>query len=573
MIADRIRAWFQPRAAVARPDDPALYLRWLPVHVEGLGFFLNSEEAFSLAVVWGCMDVITKAIASCRWNVYTYDGKNNHVWLQDDPLDYVLNTRPNPDMTAIAMKEALLYSALPGGNGYGEILMDRSGRVNGIMPLDATRVTPRRDPQTWELYYEYSQPSGGIGVIPAWKMYHLKGPSLDGFLGDNRLARAAAAVGLAVAQQRFSTTYFGNNTVVGGVLEYPKSLDPKTHANLKKSWAENHQGINKAHNPTILENGMKWIPFQSDAEKAQLIESRKFQIEEICRFFGVPPHKVAHLDRATFNNIEHLGIEFVRDALTPWALRLQQEADFKLFSARGPARFTKLDMGWLSMGDFKTRMEGYAVARRIGAYSVNDILRKEGENQIGPEGDIRTVESAMIPLAQLEEFVESQIERNAAPKEAPPTTGAPGQGTGGAREALPGRPQDDQKGPSGDRLAARRRQLLLEAITVNLASALERYGRRLENRAADLRRKLPESRVLMNLSEEKDKLRPKLLEDCLPSVALLAKAEDVELPSWAVEGGVLAAADEVLNDGAEPREAAERLVVVLTQTAVKRSES
>jgi hypothetical protein len=202
-------------------------------------------------------------------------------------------------------------------------------------------------------------------------------------MGDNLVARMAKGLGLALAQERFASTYFGNNTIIGGYLKYPKTMDDKTFEHVRQSWADRHKGPDKAHKPAILEGGAEWIPFTNNAEQAQLTDSRKFTVEEICRWFGVPPHKVQHLDRSTYNNIEQQALEFIRDACTPWARRWEQEADFKLLGHKVPARSMCIDMAPLTQGDFKTRMEGYAIGRQWGVYTVNEIRIKEGENPIG----------------------------------------------------------------------------------------------------------------------------------------------------------------------------------------------
>ena len=154
-----------------------------------------------------------------------------------------------------------------------------------------------------------------------------------------------------------------------------------------------------------------------DPEKMDLINVRTFSLAEIARFFGVPPYKVQDMDRATFNNIEQLGMEFVRDALTPWAQRLEQEADFKLFAQKIPWRHTKIDMDWLTHGDAVSRATSYQMYRRMGVFSANDILEKEGRNTIGSEGDLRLVEMNMTTydgivaaVDLLEEQANTQIE-------------------------------------------------------------------------------------------------------------------------------------------------------------------
>src|SRR6202022_5065905 len=194
-------------------------------------------------------------------------------------------------------------SALTWGNGYAEIVRNSRGDVAELWPLFPDRMIPRRrDVAPYALFYEYLNQDGGRVELEPDRVFHLRGPGIAGLVGDNVVSRAAKAMSLAAAQERFASTYFGNNTVIGGALKHPKKLTPETHDRLKKDWEDKYKGPFKANRPIILEEGMEWLPFSNDAEKAQLIASRTFQIEEICRWYGVPPHKVQHLLRATFNN-------------------------------------------------------------------------------------------------------------------------------------------------------------------------------------------------------------------------------------------------------------------------------
>jgi HK97 family phage portal protein len=544
VIADRLGALFarpQGRGDVRQPD-PSRFLQYIPTTAFSSGVSFTEEEALQLSVVWGCIDAITKAIASCRWKVFEVDGaRREHR--PNDPVDYLLNTRPNPETSAIAFRESLLYQALPYGNAYAEIERAPNGRVAALWPLLSNRMVPRRDPETLALYYEYYNVDGGRTILQPSQVFHLRGPSINGLLGDNLIARAASTIGLAIAAERFSSTYFGNNTIVGAVLEYPKTLDDKTYERLKQDWEEKRAGPDKAHKPLILEGGMKFEQLTTEPEKAQLVDSRKFQVEEICRWFGVPPHKVQHLDRATFNNIEHLGIEFVRDAVTPWALRLQQEADFKLFAPRAPWRESKLDVAWLSFGDAKSRAEAQQIWRRVGAFSANDILEMEGRNTIGPEGDIRIVEANMQRL-ELVGTTPAAAVTPTAPASARPEPAAPGDD-----EAEPG--SDD--GTPG---AA----LLREAVVVLLTSAMDRYAKRLSNRAADLRRRgVNEEKIAANLADERIRLRTGFLEECLPGVTIALKAAGHQGVTPDQEAQVLLVAD-AIDAGRSPADAAARLV-------------
>jgi HK97 family phage portal protein len=447
--------WGRMRNALRR-EQPTSRLLWMAPD-QPSGIWITPQNALDASVVWACVMAITNAIAPSSWRIFRMEGEKR-TYLPDDRLDYVLNVRPNPEMTAIAFREAMSVQALTWGNAYAEIVPNARGDVAELWPLFSDRMTPVRS-DAGALSYQYVQFGGELVFLPPERVYHLHGAGIAGLVGDNQVARMAKSIGLASAQERYASTYFGNNTIIGGVLKHPTKLkDQTTKDRLQKDWTDKYGGPFKANKPIILEEGMEWLPFDNNAENAQLVASRMFQIEEICRWYGVPPHKVQHLLRSTFNNIEHQSIEFVRDGVLPWARRYEQEADFKLLPQRAPWRKTSIDTAWLTQGDFKTRMEGYAIGRNIGMFSVNDLLRKEGENTIGAEGDIRLAPANMTRL----ELVGTQPAGSAGPGSQPGADAAdagadgrgerPGRdGARGARRALRLRPRAASAAAAGAR--------------------------------------------------------------------------------------------------------------------------
>jgi HK97 family phage portal protein len=450
---------------LTKPVNPRDYVGWW-WHRSPAGVRVTAEDAFQVSVFWACIDAIMKAIACSPWQIFQRTPNGGRELLPDDQLAYLLNVRSNEDMTAISCKEAILIAALSWGNGYAEIVRN-AGKVVALYPITPDRVTPWRD-EDGNLQYRVQNDSGSVVFLDQMDIFHLRGPGITGLVGDNVVSKAVHTLGLAIAAERFGEVYFGNNTEVGGVLKTAQKLDDNAYNRLKSQWAERHAGPSRAFRPAILDNGLDWVTTTTKANDAQLIQTRKFQLEEICRWFGVPPHKVQSLERATNNNIEHQGIEFARDALTPWKKRLEQEADHKLFSARGPSRFSLIDIGWVLKGDFQSRAQGYQIMRNIGAFSVNDIMLEEGRDTIGPDGDIRIVNAASIRL-------EDVGENYAALSQPEDSTEPP------ARQN-----ENTDTPPAGQDASAS--EIISDSFRIMFQSVYDRVDRRRRNRRADLER-------------------------------------------------------------------------------------
>jgi len=558
------------RYVFARGEDPRRMVHYYPIPVQAAGVVLTTEVSQQVSVVWACVDTITKAIASSQWRVFERRGRQR-IMLPDDPLTYLLNTRPNPEMTAIAFRECLLYQALLIGNGYAEIIRDGSGRVAQLWPLMTDRVCMRRSQETGDIFYEYYNFNGPTVAYRPDQIYHLRGPSPSGWLGDNMVARAAKSIALHLAQERFSSAYYANGASAGIVLKNARPLDDKAYEKMKNRWNDEHLGPDKASRVAVLDGGWDVDSLSNKPADSELLASRKYQLEEICRFFGVPPHRVQDLSRATYNNIEHLGLEFVRDALTPWCERMEQEADFKLFPQRAPWRSTNIDIDWLAHGDAQARSSFYEKMRNIGVFSANDILEKENMNTLGEEGNLRVLMSnyttyegvqAMVDQTNAEnETLRQGLPDPTAPLKDPPDNGGLGGGVQVSRRLrsgavlslvaspLPRAPDTDSP--------MRAREALFGAVLTLVSGSLERYSKRLQNRAADLHRgKKSQSQINTMLADERSKIRPKLIEELLEVFTPALLKQCAYSPS---EQDFVSAADSVDN-GMDPVSVAASLV-------------
>lgn len=485
----RLTGYFRSRnAGTIGVADPSWNLRQYLWAFEA-GMTINIDEALRVSPVFCAMDTIVRSIAACPWNVYEVKGRSRDL-RSDDSLAYVLNTRANPWTTAIAFREGLLWSALGWGNGYAEIQRDASRRVKYLWNLDPERVTPKLRPDTGEFAYEIRQPTGGTVWADASDIYHLRGGSLTGYVGDNTLGRAARSIATAAAAQQFAAAYFANGTVLSGYFTSQKTLAPNDKKALVADWQEKHSGGPGAkHKSPIFPVGLEWHPLSSEPEKAQLLETRQFSVADVARWFGVPLHLLMDPkgSQGYGTNIEQSGIQFVNGCLHPWAERHEQEADWKLLPDRPATRETKIDLSRHQKGDFKTRAEGYAVLKKAGVYSQNMVLEAEGMNTVGPRGDVFFVESSMIP-----------VERAIDPPEPTPAQAPAPSEPGDEGEAMPVAPPKKRPGMSS---------------VARVAIALDRFERKLAARRADMERNAPE-KAEANAADLRRQMTAALEDEC-----------------------------------------------------------
>ena len=398
--------WLHRMIVALRRTTPEKYpgsarIVYVPMQSQA-GIRVDHDNALQLSAVWACVRIISETIAALPWQVFQYS-ENSGRERVSGAFEAMLDIKANGEMDAGTLRETLLGHALTWGNGYAEIERDGfSGRPVALWPIMPDRVAVKRD-DDGQLVYEISQ-SQGKTLLPARDVFHLHGLGFDGLQGYSVISMAAQSIGLGLATERYGSAFFGNGAIPGLVLQHPAALSAVAYDRIKESWQERHQGPNKAHRPAILEEGMSVEKIGLPPEDSQFLETRKFQTQEICRWYRVPPHKVADLERATFSNIEHQAIEFVQDTILPWTRRLEREAQIKLLGPTQRNRqFTRLNLKSLLRGDDKSRAEFYDKMRNMGVFSVNEIRALEDMNPIGPAGDKHIVQMNMTTLEKVGE--------------------------------------------------------------------------------------------------------------------------------------------------------------------------
>lgn len=396
------------------------------------GVRVDEMRAMQTSAVYACVKILAETVASLPLHLYKKgkDGKSETA--EQHPLFYCLHDSPNEESTSFEFRETMMTSLLLWGNAYARKIR-KNGHVTELWYLKPQLMTVERDTNTGKIKYTYSDDITNQTIVyTPDQVFHIKGLSVDGVVGLSPIAQAREAVGLSLATEEYGAKFFGNGARPGGVLEHPGILkDPEK---LRESWNKVYQGTRNSHKVAVLEEGMKYHTIGIAPEDAQFLETRKYQVNEICRIFRVPPHLVGDLERATFSNIEHQSIEFVQHTIRPWLVRWEQEISRSLLDEKERLLyFPKFNVDGLMRGDYKSRMEGYAVGRQNGWLSINDIRRLEDMPLIPKEdgGDTYLVNGNM-KSASTDDKEKQEGGSNGEGQEG--TANAPDDGTSGKRK-------------------------------------------------------------------------------------------------------------------------------------------
>lgn len=360
------------------------------------GARVTESSAMGLSAYYACLRCIAEDIG--KLPLITYRRLERGKERATNHANFAaLHDAPNPDMSAMSFRETLTHWALGWGNGFAEIATDGYGKP-ALFPIHPSRVRVRRSKAAaGGLVYAVRNEDGTEVAIPQGSMLHIHGLGGDGAVGYSVLRYAAESVGLGLSAQSFGAAFFGNGANAGSVLEHPGQMKPAAYERLRKEWTEIYTGTENANKPAILENGMKFNRISIPPNEAQFLETRQFNVEDICRWFRVPPHKVQHLMRAQgWSTLDASNTDYLTDTLLPWLVRWEQELKRKLFVGDNE-HFAEHLVAGIMRGDMKTRSDYYRTQFAIGSLSVNDIREAENMNPVDG-GDEHFVPLNMIPL-------------------------------------------------------------------------------------------------------------------------------------------------------------------------------
>lgn len=301
------------------------------------GVDVNSTSAMRVSAVYACVQRIAGAIASLPLHIYerTSDGRRR---VEDAPLWWLLNETPTGRYTAASHWESKAGDVLLRGDGFTFIGRDRMGNIKELIPLPFSAVEVVRDlTQIGGSLKYYVNDVSRFGV-DASDMLHFAGLGFNGFRSMSVIQWAARnAVGAAMAMDEYAGKFFANGAHPSMVLQTDHKMGPENIAKLQQAFATKYAGVDNAHRiPLVLTEGLKAEALSLTAEDAQLLEARRFQVVDIARAFGVPPHMIGETTAATSwgSGIESMNRGFVTYTLQPHLVRIEQEINRKLWPQR-----------------------------------------------------------------------------------------------------------------------------------------------------------------------------------------------------------------------------------------------
>lgn len=344
---------------------------------------INNDSALEVSAAFACIRAISEDIGKLPFKIYRQTDERTKAQQYSHSLYNILRFRPNPEMTAQAFRESITAHALGWGNGYAEIQKDINGNIVGLWLLRPDKVSIYRD-KSERLFYRVQNETGGFIDLWSDEVLHIHGLGFDGVAGYNVIKYARESLAIAKASEKFGAAFFGNGCHFGGNLEHPTNLSKDAQKRLIDQIEKEYQGVDKSHRLLILEEGMKFAKNIIDPKESQFLETRQFSVPEICRWFRVPPHKIADLTKSAFSNIEQQNIDYVTDGLLGWCERWEQECWYKLLSdsEKKENYFFKIIVEGLLRGDITARTAAYKAQFDMGAISPNEIRELENRNPV-----------------------------------------------------------------------------------------------------------------------------------------------------------------------------------------------
>lgn len=369
------------------------------------GKLVSPRNALGVAPVWSCVNILaddwaTLPIVPYRWlkaGLDREEARDHYLWP-------IWQGEANPRMSSFHFKHVMETWRQLWGNAYAEIETNGRGQVLALWPWRPDRVKVWLDNPNdvrSRIFYTYvpTDRSKKPITLPQEQMLHVRHISLDGIMGLSPIEVHRQTVGISMAMTEHQGRFYSNGAVIKGVLQHPGKLSEKAKESLKASIDE-YRGLANSHRIAIFEEGLQYKEIGMPLRDAQYVESSNMNALDQCRVYKVPAHRAGYLERATNNNIEQLGMEYVQYTLGPNAANWCSEIHFSMLSTRELADiFVEPDFTHLLMGDHAARAAYYTALANAGVLSPDEMRGKEGYNPLpGGVGKLPRVPMNTMPI-------------------------------------------------------------------------------------------------------------------------------------------------------------------------------
>lgn len=340
------------------------------------GIQITPETAINFVTVYACVRAIAETISSLPLPIYERLPEGGKRRLTDHPVWRCFNVSPDGYLDAFQWRETCIAHMLQYGNAFNEVQTFRNGDVN-LHLIHPSAVKVSRNPDGSVVYQVTSTDRNAI--IPGEKMLHFAMLG-DGLRGYSPVMLGKDALGLAMSMQSWNSKFFANGCSTTGILTHPGVIPKESAEALRNQITNSHSGDN-AHNLIVLQDGMTYTPTTIAPEAAQVLTSRVFQTQEICRLFRIDPAVIGELSRSTFSNVTQQMQSYTTHCIRPMCRRIESAINRTLFRNE-PDIFAEHIMEGLLRGDVTTRYQAYSIGRLGGWLSVNEIRELENLNPV-----------------------------------------------------------------------------------------------------------------------------------------------------------------------------------------------
>ncbi|MEM1142735.1 MAG: phage portal protein [Pseudomonadota bacterium] len=389
----------EARSSIEDPETPITWNRLIEVVgldlISAAGVNVTTDTAMGVPAIWSGVNFLSGTLASLPLN--TYRRTREEPKRLRSRLANMLKYNVNEEMTSFAWRKYCFERVFTRGRSYTLIVRGEREPVRYLWPVQNDHMRVRRNGRGAKVYkIAKKDPHGGeytaADVIDI--SFAMQENLVDHF---SPIAHLKNTIGLAIAATEWGSKFFQN----GGVPPFVITGKFSTPAGLNRASTDLREAIQQAAKERRLalalpdEHEIK--PIGIDPEKSQFIALQRFLVEEIARIYSLPPVFLQDLSHGTFSNTEQQDLHFVKHTLTRWAQQVEQELNLKLYGWENHSRFCEFNLDGIQRGDFKTRMEGYALATQHALHTPNENRHMENLPPVAG-GDQLHIQGATVPL-------------------------------------------------------------------------------------------------------------------------------------------------------------------------------